>query len=63
MTQKELLYVEDAYNHEKNIIDITNSMICEIDDETTIDFMNSEIKKHETMKNKLLKLLEGKINE
>ncbi len=63
MTQKELLYIEDAYNHEKYIVDICNNLVCDIDDFKTIDFINNETKKHETMKNKLYKLIESKSNE
>lgn len=63
MTQKELLYVEDAYNHEKNIIDICNTMCNYLDDSDTCEFINKEIKKHEGQKNKLYKLLENKVNE
>ena len=62
MTQKELLYVEDAYNHEKNIIDICNTLCNYTDDNNTIDFISKEIKKHENMKNKLYKLMENKAN-
>ena len=40
MTQKELLYVEDAYNHEKNIIDICNTLCNYTDDNNTIDFIS-----------------------
>ncbi len=63
MTQKELLYVEDAYNHEKNIIDICIDISNRLDDTRLVNFIDEEIKKHETMKNKIYKLLESKANE
>jgi hypothetical protein len=59
MTQKELLYLEDAYNHEKNIIDIYNNLEMEVVE----DFMSKELKRHELMKNKIKKLLEMKAND
>lgn len=60
MTQKELAYVEDAIGHETNIIKICNSALKKIDDDSLITFMNSEIEKHENMKQKLMSLLGGK---
>ena len=59
MTQKELLYLEDAYNHEKNIIDIYNNLEMDVVE----DFMTKELKRHELMKNKIKKLLEMKAND
>ena len=59
MTQKELLYLEDAYNHEKNIIDIYNNLEMEVVE----DFVKKELKRHELMKNKIKKLLEMKVND
>ena len=59
MTQKELLYLEDAYNHEKYIIDIYNNLEMEVVE----DFMTKELKRHELMKNKIKKLLEMKAND
>ena len=63
MTQKELLYVEDAYGHEKNIISILEDTINNLKDENLISFIEKEIKKHKTMQEKLMNLLEGKENE
>ena len=63
MTQKELLYIEDAYNHEKNIIEICNDISNRLDDPKLVNFIDDEIKKHETMKNKIYKLIESKTNE
>lgn len=63
MTQKELLYVEDAIGHEKNIISILNESINYLEDNKLVNFLNKEIKKHETIQEKLMNLLEAKANE
>lgn len=63
MTQKELLYVEDAIGHEKNIISICNETINMLEDENLITFLTKEIKKHEDMQEKLMNMLEVKCNE
>ncbi len=63
MTQKELLYVEDAIGHEKNTIDICNYIIESLQDEELSTFMKKELKKHENVKEKLLNLLEECSNE
>ena len=63
MTQKELLYIEDAIGHEKSIIKICNDAINNLSDEKLISFMKNEIKKHETTINKLIDMLEDKCNE
>ena len=63
MTQKELLYLEDAIGHEKNIICICNETINMLEDEDLIAFMEKEVKKHESMKNNLMEMLEVKASE
>ena len=63
MTQKELLYLEDAVGHEKNIIKIIDNTIKELSDEKLIDFMNEENNIHKERKEKLMNLLRGKVNE
>ena len=63
MTQKELLYVEDAISHEKNIMDICDFSIMNIDDDDLVSFFEKEMKKHKSMHEKLTKLLEEKIDE
>ena len=63
MTQKELLYFEDAIGHEKNIIAVCRDTINRLTDENLINFMESEVSKHEETQNKLMKLLEEKTNE
>ena len=63
MTQKELLYVEDAIGHEKVIIDVCNYMLEELQDDELVSFISDEIKKHEELKNELMNMLEAKSNE
>ena len=63
MTQKELLYVEDAIGHEKNIISILEESIEFLEDNKLVAFLTKEIKKHETMQTKLMTMLEEKTNE
>ena len=62
MTQKELLYVEDAIMHEKTILDICNDLLTHIDDENITDFINGEINNHEIIRENLLNILEAKQN-
>lgn len=63
MTEKELLYVEDAVGHEQNIIKIIDESINYLEDEDLCDFLESEKKSHEKTLSELLKELEGKSNE
>ena len=62
MTEKELLYVEDAIGHEGNIIKIINNNLEDLDNEELIDFMNEELNIHKERKEKLLNLLKEKSN-
>ena len=63
MTQKELLYVEDAIGHEKTIISNVIDYINCLQDENLIEFMRKELKTHEKMKKDLIKLLESEAND
>lgn len=63
MTQKELLYFEDAIGHEKNIILICDELINKIDDGELISFFEKEKAIHEEVLNKLIDFLRGKVNE
>ncbi len=63
MTQKELLYMEDAIEHETNLIEIATLSIENLDDKELKTFMKSQLKKHEKLKQKLMTLLEDKANE
>ena len=63
MTQKELLYVEDAIGHEKSIITICEETLKNLQDESLKSFIESEIQQHTSMKEKLMNQLEVKSNE
>ena len=58
MSQKELLYLEDIYNHELLIINIISETLNCINDDTYISMFNKQLKKHENLGEKILKLLE-----
>jgi hypothetical protein len=62
MTQKELLYVEDAIGHEQNLISILENTITNLEDKSLVSFLKKEIKKHMTYKTKLMNMLEDKAN-
>ena len=59
MTQKELLYLEDAIGHENSIISICNDSLTNIEDEDLKEFMSEQIKEHEILLKKLMNELEG----
>ena len=63
MTQKELLYFEDAIGHEENIISICEDILEKLEDKSLVTFLEKEIKQHTSMKEKLMTLLEEKTNE
>jgi len=63
MTQKELLYMEDAINHEISIISILNKSIEDLDDSDLINFLEDEINVHEELKERLLNHMEDKSYE
>ena len=57
MTQKELLYFEDAIGHEDNIIKIINNTIDSLNDDELITFMQEEVGKHQNLKQELMDVL------
>ena len=59
MTQKELLYVEDAIGHEQNVGQIVSETINLLEDKNLQTFLKSELKKHQAIEEKLMSLLEG----
>lgn len=63
MTQKELLYYEDAVGHEKSIIKICEESIKNLEDEKLINFMQDEVARHNSILEKLMNELEGVANE
>ena len=62
MTQKELLYFEDAVWHEDSIIKILTNSIDNLDDEELINFMQNEVEKHSRLKQELMDMLGEKNN-
>ena len=63
MTQKELLYIEDAIGHEGNIIKILEETLNILEDKELVTFLKNELKRHTAMYEKLMNNLEGKANE
>lgn len=63
MTQKELLYLEDAIGHENNIISIVNETINCLEDEELVSFLEKELSGHKSTLKRLMKKLEDKSNE
>ena len=63
MTQKELLYVEDAISHEDNMISIVNDITSNMQDKSLISFLKKEVKKHQMLKDKLVSKLKEKSHE
>lgn len=62
MTQKELLYLEDAIGHEKNIIDICTESLNNMEDKNLISFLEKQLENHKQTKEELLNMLEVKSN-
>jgi len=62
MTQKELSYVEDAVEHETNIIKILEDTKNKLTDENLITFITNAITTHSNLKEKLMNMLEAKAN-
>lgn len=63
MTQKELLYLEDAIKHECSIMTILKDAINKLEDEKLISFIEEQVKLHTKTKGKLLSVLEKKCSE
>lgn len=62
MTQKELMYFEDAVGHEDVITKIIETSLKNIEDENISSFMEKELTKHTEIKENLMNLLEEKQN-
>ncbi len=60
MTQKELLYIEDAIEHESTIISVCEDMIDNLEDEGLVSFMEEQLDNHTSIKNNLITILEDK---
>ena len=63
MTQKELLYYEDAVMHEDNLLKICEESLNNLDDDNLKDFMRNEIEIHRSLKEELLNKLGEESNE
>ena len=63
MTQKELLYLEDAYKHEENLICYLDSLLEEVEEEELTKVIECETKEHESIKEKILDLMKEKAND
>ncbi len=63
MTQKELLYVEDAVCHESSSISILTDSINNIENEDLKDFLEEKLNEHIAFKVELINMLEEKANE
>ena len=62
MTQKELLYVEDAIEHERSIVKICSDLLSHLSDNSLSMFISEQITRHENMENDLMLLLKEKAN-
>jgi len=62
MTQKELLYVEDAISHEDIIINNIHDYINCLEENDLVDYFQKELRTHEKIKKDLFKLLEDESN-
>ena len=62
MTQKELLYLEDAIKHEQNLAQICDNVVNNLTDEELIAFIKIQQKTHKNIEKKLLKVMEDIIN-
>ena len=63
MTQKELLYVEDAVGHEQNLIKILIETINLLQDTDLKNFLSGQLKIHQDIKTELMNLLGGDSND
>ena len=63
MTQKELLYVEDAIGHERCLINNVGNYINCLADDNLREFMQKEKKTHEKLEKELIEILEENSNE
>ena len=63
MTQKELLYVEDAISHEDIIINNIHDYINCLEDNELIELFQKDLRTHEKIKKDLFKLLESESYE
>ncbi len=63
MTQKELLYVEDAIGHEQNLVKIATETINLLQNVDLKNFISCQLDIHNNIRMNLMNLLEGEVNE
>ena len=63
MTQKELLYVEDAVMHQENILKIIENLTKNMESAELLSFMDEQKKSHQNIYNNLMDLIKEKANE
>lgn len=63
MTEKELLYFDDAINHEQYLESYIEFAISNLEDSNLIEFMKKELRNHEMIESKLFSVLEDNTNE
>ena len=63
MTQKELLYLEDAVGHEQIIIELLQKSIDTASDKKLIRFFEKELDNHYELCQKIIKHMEDVANE
>lgn len=59
MTQKELNYIEDFYNHELLIKEVLLNSLEDIENEEFEKLINCQLNEHEKIMKETLKLMEG----
>lgn len=62
MSQKDLNYIEDIYNHEKLIVDVLYDTMERIEDEQYINMFDKQIENYNNLMKKKEKML-GDYNE
>ena len=63
MTQKELAYFEDAVGHEDIIIKSLQETLENLQDEDLSSLVETDIEKHNSLKQELLRTMEEQVNE
>ncbi|MCX4364753.1 MAG: hypothetical protein OSJ70_03170 [Bacilli bacterium] len=59
MSQKELNYLEDIYNHELLMISIISKSMEEVSNEEYCSLLEDQLSNYENLNKKILKLLEA----
>lgn len=62
MTQKELLYMEDAIGHEQNLVTLLENFSNDLTDQDLASFLKKLAKRHNRLEKKLLETMEDITN-